>query len=264
MGSITEVADTVSLGGNIIEINTIAAVKNSANKLMMKQCFQKAKVNTAEWFIRTPEGKFFRQEAIGKQKEVAINALPYPIIAKGHYGSRGTANYKLESPEDLNAFIEKRGQHIGNYIFEKYYSFTREYRLHITADGCFYTCRKMLKRDAPKETSWQRHDDNCVWYVETNEKFDKPVNWDTIIEHCKKALIAVGLDVASFDVRVQSAMKDGAPRKNPEFIIIECNSASSFGQNPAESIVAKKYLEELPKIILKKGAEYDIATAKQV
>lgn len=228
----------------------------------MKRCFMKAKVNTAEWFIRTPEGLFFRQEGITKQKEVAPNALPYPIIAKGHYGSRGTANYKIESVDELNAFLEKKANHLANYIFEKYYSFTREYRLHVSADGCFYTCRKMLKRDAPKKESWQRHDDNCVWYLEENKQFDKPVNWDSIVDHCKRALLAVGLDVASFDVRVQAAMKDGVARQNPEFIIIECNSASSFGQNPGESIVSKKYLEELPKIILKKGEAYALALAK--
>jgi type I restriction enzyme S subunit len=37
---------------------------------------------------------------------------------------------------------------------------SREYRLHVTADGCFYACRKMLKADA--EERWYKNDSNCV------------------------------------------------------------------------------------------------------
>lgn len=223
----------------------------------------KAKVSTAEWYIRNKEGKFLRQEGLGKQREFSAQALPFPVIAKGHYGSRGKANFRIESVEELDAFIKEKGDTIGNYIFEKYYNYVREYRLHITADGCFYTCRKMLKKDAPKEGNWQRHDDNCVWFVEANEKFDKPTNWDVIVDHCKKALEAVGLDIASFDVRVQSSSKNGKPRENPEFIIVECNSASSFGKDPVNSIIAERYIEVLPKIILKKQELYAIQVAEK-
>ena len=48
-GSTTEVDDTIANGGNRIEINTVESIKNSANKLLMKQKFQQVAVKTAEW-----------------------------------------------------------------------------------------------------------------------------------------------------------------------------------------------------------------------
>ena len=48
-GSSTEVEDTVAKGGNRIEINTVQAIKTSANKLLMKQKFTEANIKTAEW-----------------------------------------------------------------------------------------------------------------------------------------------------------------------------------------------------------------------
>jgi glutathione synthase/RimK-type ligase-like ATP-grasp enzyme len=258
LGSTTVIEDAVSLGGDVIEINTIEAVKNSSNKLLMKQCFQKAKVNTADWFLRNAEGEFIPQLGVADNpKAVPTNKLPYPLLAKSKFGSRGTGNYKLDSEDELKAFLAKKDT--SNYIFERYYNYAREYRLHVSTNGCFYTNRKMLKRDALNPDKWQRHDDNCVWFVEENPGFDKPVNWDEILDHCKRALEATGLDVASFDVRVQSANgKNGKPRERCEFIVIECNSASSFGKGTAE-----KYLEELPKLILKKASEYAMIKEKK-
>lgn len=141
-----------------------------------------------------------------------------------------------------------KGRELGKYIFEAYFNGVREYRLHISKNGCFYTCRKMLKSDTPKEERWHRHSDTCTWIVEDNPLFDKPVNWDEIVAECVKALTAVGLDVAAFDVRVQSAKtENGKKRENVDFRIIESNSAPSFGDTTLQ-----KYLEELPKIIQNK------------
>jgi glutathione synthase/RimK-type ligase-like ATP-grasp enzyme len=84
--------------------------------------------------------------------------------------------------------------------------------------------------------------------VETNPNFDKPVNWDTIVADCVKALAAVGLDVAAFDVRVQSTKNGkGQNRPDPKYIILESNSAPSFG-----TITTQKYLGVLPQLITDK------------
>jgi glutathione synthase/RimK-type ligase-like ATP-grasp enzyme len=234
----------------IKEINSVQAVKNSANKLLMKQCFTNAGVSTAEWFTfrnNTLHGEicFVRNDNHNTDNIVSILSLPYPIIAKSLYGSRGEGNYKLNTQEELQQWIN--GKNLSNYIFEKFYSYTREYRIHCTADGYFYTCRKMLKRDAPEDNKWQRHDDNCVWILEENEAFDKPVNWKQITDDCVKALKAVGLDIGGFDVKVQSARdKKGNIRTSPEYIIIECNSACSMGE-----ITQIKYKEALINILSK-------------
>ena len=82
---------------------------------------------------------------------------------------------------------------------KKYYTYTREYRLHITKDGCFYACRKMLKRDAEED----RHDSNCVWIVEDNPEFNKPDNWNDIVSDCVKAMQSVGLDICAIDIKMQ-------------------------------------------------------------
>lgn len=243
LGSTTDKEDTRTNGGDRVECNTIKAVKNSANKFLMKQCFTRKEVKTAIWWYSDPGVSSNILLSGNDNTEININSLEYPIIAKSNYGSRGEGNTKLDTQEELTAWL--RGKDLSNYIFEKFYSYLREYRLHITEEGCFYTCRKMLKRDAPEANKWQRHDDNCVWILEDNASFDKPSNWNTIVEHSVKALKAVGLDVGAVDVKVQSANKpNGRVRETVEFIIIEINSAPSFGD-----LTAEKYIQEIPKIL---------------
>lgn len=259
LGSTTEINDRHS----VVELNSIDAIKNSSNKLLMKQCFHREKVNTSKWVIMQEEddevyAKIYNDPELPLEEDVeedidfweAINNyIGFPIISKHIYGSRGTGNKKHNSKEELESWME--GKILSNYIFEKFYNYVREYRLHVTSGGCFYTCRKMLKRDTPQEHRWYRNDDHCVWILEDNESFDKPVNWDSIVEHSVKALNVVGLDFGAVDVKVQSSTdKEGNKRESPEFIIIEINSAPSFGEKTAE-----KYIEELPKLLTKKFNE---------
>jgi len=151
----------------------------------------------------------------------------------------------------LLEWIESITSPLNNYVFERFYNYAREYRLHVSSEGCFYTCRKMLKRDTPEENKWFRNDENCVWVLEDNPNFDKPVNWDDVVKHSVKALKAVGLDFGAIDLRIQSATNsEGETREEPKFIIVEINSAPSFGE-----ITLQKYLEELPNIIERKAQE---------
>lgn len=255
LGSLTDLPDTISNGGKRVEVNSIQAVKTASNKLLMKRAFNSAGVRTADWFIYNPNGNGlnFRQQyhqeppnAGEGGEDFHEGILPYPIVAKHIYGSRGRGNTKLNNSEELEAWLV--GKTLSNYIFEKFYNYSREYRLHVTADGCFYTCRKMLKSDTPEEQRWFRNDANSVWILEENDSFDKPVNWDSIIEDSVKALKSVGLDVGAVDLRIQSRLDSKERvRENPEYIVLEINSAPSFGERTAE-----KYLEELPKILRRK------------
>ncbi len=249
-GSTTELEDTTDKGGGRIEINSVEAIKNSASKLRMKRCFTKNSVKTADWWTtRILNGnKFdhvcFYQNDIQKVNDNGISAdkLPYPIVAKHHFGSRGNGNYLLNNQKELEAWM--RGKDLSNYLFERFYNYVKEYRLHVSEERCFYSCRKMLKSDIPKEDRWFRNDSNSVWVLEENPLFDKPIVWDAIVSECIKALKATGLDFGACDVRVQSSKGEkGKPRKEVDFIIIEINSAPSFGD-----ITAQKYLEELPRI----------------
>ena len=72
-----------------------------------------------------------------------------------------------------------------------------------------------------------------------------------------KALKAVGADLLSFDVRVQTPRdKDGNLRPYQEYILLECNSASSMDNGTGEvSVCAQKYIDEIPKIIIRKAKQ---------
>ncbi|HQJ56211.1 MAG TPA: ATP-grasp domain-containing protein [Caldisericia bacterium] len=243
-GSTTELEDTIDKGGGRIEINTVEAIKNSASKLRMKNCFTLKNVKTADWYYVRKNNFYHIKNHNNQIQEVviAVENLPYPIVAKHHFGSRGNGNYLLNSQQELQAWM--KGKDLSNYLFEKFYNYVREYRVHVSANGCFYTCRKMLKSDIPKEDRWFRNDSNSVWILEENPLFDRPANWTKIVEESVKALKATGLDFGACDVRVQSSKTEkGKKREEIDFIIVEINSAPSFGD-----ITAEKYLQELPKI----------------
>lgn len=228
-----------------LEINTVEAVKNSASKLLMKQKFTEAGVKTAKWwkYVFRNNQHEFEDQFSEENAYYNTESLLYPIVAKSHFGSRGIGNTKFNTKEELEAWLPNKN--LNNYIFEQFVKMTREYRLHITKFGCFYTCRKLVKSDAPEDT-WQKHDDVCNWVLEENPSFKKPKNWDAIVADCIKAKDALGLDICAFDVGVQGA-KDGIERENPEWVIFESCSAPSFGD-----ITGKKYIEILPKLLIDK------------
>ena len=241
LGSSTKMKDDVTSGGNRVECNTINAIETSSDKLLMKETFASHQILTPEWFqvedLRTTGGGLLEEK---------INDLPYPIIAKRIYGSRGRGLKKIETKEEMKKFLEK--DNIDDYYFEKYYTYAREYRLHVTQDGYFYACRKMLKEETPEDKRFYRNDSNCVWFLESNSGFDKPVNWDKIVKASVEALKAVELDIGAIDVLVQSAVNSsGDDRIDPKFLILECNSAPSFGE-----VTLEKYIKEIPKVLRKK------------
>lgn len=231
--SVIRFGSTTPINDGRVEINSVEAVRNSASKLKMKRCFDNSKVQTAMW-IHSTEGA----EVLGWAKD------KYPLIKKSFFGSRGKGNYLIKNEDELRKHLHD----LDRYLFEHYYDYVREYRLHVTKNGCFYSCRKMLRKDAPEDKRFQRHDDNCVWILEQNPQFDKPVNWDEIVKDAVRALSSVGLDVGAIDVRVQSAKTSkGQERKSPKWIIIETGSAPSMGQ-----ITEQKYKEILPVLINEK------------
>jgi D-alanine-D-alanine ligase-like ATP-grasp enzyme len=233
--SVVRLGSTTSLNDGKVrtEVNSVQGVKNSASKLLMKRCFNRAGVKTAEWFVI---GDASNQLLL----DIAIN-VGYPIVAKSHFGSRGVGNTKLDTQQAFQSWMQ--GKTLSNYIFEKFQPLGREYRLHISKFGCFYACRKLLKSDAPENT-WQYHDDVVTWALESNPSFKKPNNWDSIVADCVKAQEALGLDICAFDVMVSLPNKEN----NSDWLIVESASAPSFG-----NITLQKYLEEIPKIINSKN-----------
>jgi len=246
-GSLTELTDIASVRGNRVELNSKEAIRNSSSKLRMKKCFYNEKVRTSNWCYFS-EGMLASPEWVENMDvKDYLDVAEFPIVAKHHFGSRGTGNTLLKSRREVDAWMIDRK--LDNYILEKFVNYNKEYRLHCTKNGCFYSCRKMLKtefKDHPN--AWQRHDDNSIWILEENESFDKPENWDEIIEHCVKAVTSCGLDFGACDLRVQNNYNEhGELREECDFIVIEVNSAPSFG-----NVTLEKYKEELPKLLKEK------------
>jgi len=236
LGSKTTVAEAfprMPQGRPVVEINTVEACHNSGDKILMKSLFDVAEVKTAQWKV------------LSEAQDWDV----FPAIIKHRNSCKGEGIYFLDNQEDLTR-LKTELRPNSSYIIERYMGYQKEYRLHVTKDGCFYTCRKMLKQDA--EDRWHRHDTNSVWIMEENPLFEKPKNWDDIVSECVKALNAVGLDVGACDLKVQSE-KGHRDDFIPDFIVLEINSAASMG-----SVTEIKYREELPKIINNKITNYVI------
>lgn len=229
LGSTTP-TEEISRQPNPREINTAYACAISGNKIWMRQAFAKYNIPMAEGIC-------------AKSTDDVLEFLKEhgTIICKHIHSSKGKGIYLLSSEDEVKEWA--KNHKIEDHIFEKYYTYTREYRLHVTKYGYFYASRKMLKRDA--KVRWHRHNVNSIWIVEENPLFDKPTNWDFIVDSCVNALNAIGLDIAAFDVKVQSSK-----HKEPKYIILESNSAPSLGERGIQEY--KKILtrlineEELP------------------
>lgn len=191
----------------------------------MKECFDREQVKTAKWL---PGPKVQEMTPAQRQKE-----LGFPMVVKHRMGSRGTGVYKLDNEAALTEWL--KGKEISKYIFEKYMPYNREYRMHVSDEGCFYACRKARKRGLPDGQKWKFNLEFTVWLKEDNALFNRPACWDQMVAECKKAVKACGLTFAGCDVKVN---KDGS-----KFFILEINSAPSFGDCTAE-----KYVEMIPRI----------------
>jgi glutathione synthase/RimK-type ligase-like ATP-grasp enzyme len=208
LGSTTPTSE-ITKAKDVLEINTAEACRISSDKILMKKVFVENNIPTAEYIVpNTPEelADFFSTHGT--------------LICKHKHSSKGNRIYLLSTIQDVFEFSDSHK--LSNYVVEKYHTYSREYRIHVTKFGCFYASRKMLKNDAIER--WHRHSSNSVWILEDSLAFDKPVNWQDIVQDCVKALNALGLDIAAFDVKVSNNK-----HKTPKYIILESNSAPSLG-----------------------------------
>lgn len=205
------------------EINTAEACRICGNKITMKSRFTHGKIKTAPWFIFSLKG-----EEANIQRVSHYLKKWKRLIIKHKFSSKGNGIYFIETLDDFKEFLNTIPQNtLKNYIIEKYYTYSREYRIHVTRQGCFLADRKMLKSDA--EVRWHRHADNSIWISDDNPLFNKPDNWEDIILSCVNALKSVNLDIGAVDVKIQSKEKT-----NPDWVILEINSAPALGEKSVE------------------------------
>lgn len=187
-----------------IELNSIEGVRISANKILMKTAFDKANINHSEWIC---------SKNINIIKDfVKTHKI---VIAKHYHSSKGEGIYYIDSNNILDEFLQNHPD-IHNYVFEKYYFFPNEYRLHVDVKhGCFYACKKVLLEEANIE--WHKHANNSKFVLVRNED-NIPDCWKDIIIACQKAMIEMSLNIACFDILCC----------NNDFIIVESNTAPSL------------------------------------
>ena len=241
LGSFTsteEIFTPQQIRSGIIEINTVNSCKNSNDKLLMKQCFDNCAVPTANWALLsevTPDNE--RQVTINTNARKAYNTLRYPLIIKNRHSSRGRGIYFV--PDEATLIRYKRELTQTAHIIEEFRNFSKEYRVHASSLGSFYANRKMLLRDIPEDQRFHRHHENTVWILPNNPDFDAPTNIEAMYEAAALAVEAVGLTIGCVDVLIQQ----NRPGRQPEFIILETNSAPALGETTAPI-----YIQELTRL----------------
>lgn len=182
-----------------VEVNSIVAIKNNANKAKMKELLEKAQVKTIESFDNTAENrqkfKDNKWNVVFKRRNhrrgIGMEFLPLAEIDK------------LANPQYNNGLIERR------------INVAREWRVHCApALNKSYPLEKRRKLDAEKSPA--RNISNSAFF----EEFDKPANWNEALELCNKAVEAVGLDVGAVDLAWSGKF----------WYIIEVNSGAGVGE----------------------------------
>jgi len=226
LGSVTStedirIASGIPRGDKLIEINTPEGVRNSSSKLRMKRCFAEKEVPQAEGWT-TRDGRDF-SGIFGRDTHCDIADLPYPIVAKRVFGCQGRGMELLKDKKELTVFL-KADHSLYNWIFEEFYNYGREYRLHVARGvGVFMSWRKLRRQDT-KEDRWFFNNSNSCWIGPGHGSFDKPKCWKAMVKAAKGALDSCGLDVGACDIRVQTSKQE-----DPKFIVCEINSAPSLG-----------------------------------
>lgn len=218
-----------------LEINSVEGCSISSDKRLMKHAFVDYSISQG---VSIPTAEFINSSNLEELLTFYnTHCTEYGVIIKKYNSSKGNNIFKIDTEEEFQTWIASNRMNLLNYVFEKYYIYSKEYRLHVTNDGCFYACRKMLRDDA--DVRWHRHENNSVWILEENPLFAKPSNWQEIVQACINAKNAVKLDIAAIDVKCTTWMSDPA-----KFIILETNSAPALG-----AIGLEKYKELLTNII---------------
>jgi glutathione synthase/RimK-type ligase-like ATP-grasp enzyme len=208
LGSLTPTGRIFPTQRDVVEINTVDAIQNSRNKLLMKDCFAKLKIPQAEWWTF--------------DKKLNTTDLPYPLVIKRIYGFQGRGMELVHNSEEMNNWISHHPNK-EEWFIEKFFNGSREYRLHVAKGiGCFMTWRKLRTKEATER--WFFNSVNSNWVGEEHELFDKPSNWLKLVKVATDCLEATGLDIGAVDIRIQSSKEE-----NPKFIICEINSAPALG-----------------------------------
>ncbi len=228
LGSLTPTSDVFPGIRNVIEVNTVDAIQNSRSKLRMKACFKTKNIPQANWWDS--------YQALAHDE----NPLPYPLVVKRVFGFQGRGMQLLANDKELKAWL--REHNTDGWFFEKFYNYSREYRLHVAKGiGVFLSWRKLRTRDAADR--WFFNSENSNWVNIDHSLFNKPACWKSMEKAAIDCIDATGLDIGACDIRVQSSR-----HINPKFIVCEINSAPAL-----QELGIEKYKEAIKKLVENKS-----------
>lgn len=208
----------VRLGGQMpyeqydLHINSAKAIQNSVNKLAQKTLLLKANLATLP-LLPNPD---------------------YPCVVKGIVRSGGTKVFVVETPDQF-AQAERKLDY--KYLIEPLFKATSEYRLHCSRDEVFFMVKKIKRNPADIIITAANHFNK--------RDFVKPRLLNEIKAECLKAMAALDLDIACFDV-----MYDSSNNEKHRFVIAEANTNPELLENTFQA-----YNKKLTEIIQQKIKE---------
>lgn len=204
----------VRLGGTMpyenypVQINSAEAVRNSIDKLAQKKLLLDASLPTLP----------------------VLEQPVYPCVVKAIVRSGGLNVFLVNNQEEFDAAVAQCNR---AFIVEPYFEATSEYRLHCTKNEVFFAVKK-VKREADDKIITRDNHFN-------RREFLKPRLWQQIQDTCVKAMQALDLDIACFDVIYNSL---GNVHK---FAICEANTNPELLANTYDA-----YLEQINNMVAEK------------
>jgi glutathione synthase/RimK-type ligase-like ATP-grasp enzyme len=190
--------------GYEIQVNSAKSVQNSIDKLAQKRLLLEAGIKTLE---------------VNQDNVLNRDNVIFPCVLKGIIRSCGTkvlvANDKKEYDKAAKVLEDR-------YYVEPLFNTTSEYRLHCTRTEVFFAVKKFKRNPADIIVTHDNH--------YNKRDFVKPRLWAEIQKECLKAMQALDLDIACFDVLYCSANND-----KHDFVIAEANTNPELLANTFEA-----------------------------
>lgn len=208
-----------------VPINTIEAIKLTANKLQMKTIFKTNRIQSPDF------GTIDEFETLIQTHDFTNN-----IVIKRLYHSRGRDMALITTKEEAERWLNDNRFNKYYFYFEYEFPCDREYRIHCSK---YYDETMAVRKRvyADRRDSFGRNLGNSYFAID----FPKPPCWDKIVEMSKKSVDSLGLDFGCVDV----LYKNGGGEES--IMICEVNSAPALGEKTTEF-----YFEMLKEIINKK------------
>lgn len=218
--------------GKRIVVNPLTGLINARDKLKQQLVLEEHGIKKPKFFTNVNEAIEF------------IRVTGNPIVAKRHFHSKGRGMKKFTTAEELENDLSVHN----GYYYQEFVKCNREWRIHVSRfqDTEVVAYRKCYTqeiidgyRDNDLEKPWFRNLENCYFKLDVED--DKMEWWNDMVLECKKAIEALGMDIAGVDVGENTKIEGGA------FYIYEVNSACGMEEN-----TRAKYAEAIDTIIEEK------------